>query len=707
MYGFESWTFETQQCRDQLHAGIIKLYKKLICCSHSAHMSDEEVLVATDLPSPTELLRGCRLRYFGTLHNCGRDAQWGLLAQDATWIAMIEDDFKWLWQQLHHSTSLPDPTTHYPAWQDLISHHGGYWKKLIKRGLAHACLQRANRAVAKQLHQRVAQTLHAHGWIHDLPLPAKHLPESAMQTFGCLHCQTSHASKAGESAHMFKRHGFQASARGLFDGTSCPHCFREYHTRAKVLAHLRPSHQCRQHLIGRKFTCQHMPGTGSTTDVALHSQTDGAIPFLQGQGPRLPEGPLDDFVAHDIAKLEALFLCLIDLQDGADVFETLRSELQSSPVSWTVGRATLAAFLDTFTQQDADCLTVTFAQVTEAIKSLMEPETWPFLKRCTPVESLQSISLEAWEDWFADHAVEPQHAWEQIPALPRALSRYKIVLHAYAGRRCRGDIEWFMDALAIQYPGCVIMTASVDIVIDSVMGDISRTATRDYWLHHITCGHVVAFIAGPPCNTWSRARNLQLDGAVGPRLVRTVDAPWGLPSLRLGELRQVLIGSLLLGFAFECMAALATCSGSGLLEHPKDPEQPDLVSIWRLPILQVLLTFPRMRLLSFAQGLFGAPSPKPTSFLVLGLDTLETDLHSGRLTPHLPTGASIGKDHTGNYKTAPLKEYPPALCRAVAVCMCKDLASTECGTQDPPADFITQCKALVDDQFDGYIGHDG
>ena len=25
MYGFESWTFETQQCRDQLHSGIIRL----------------------------------------------------------------------------------------------------------------------------------------------------------------------------------------------------------------------------------------------------------------------------------------------------------------------------------------------------------------------------------------------------------------------------------------------------------------------------------------------------------------------------------------------------------------------------------------------------------------------------------------------------------------------------------------------------------
>ena len=35
---------------------------------------------------------------------------------------------------------------------------------------------------------------------------------------------------------MFKRHGFRASARQLFEDTSCPNCLREYQTRAKVLA---------------------------------------------------------------------------------------------------------------------------------------------------------------------------------------------------------------------------------------------------------------------------------------------------------------------------------------------------------------------------------------------------------------------------------------------------------------------------------------
>lgn len=131
-HGFESWTFETQKSRDQLHA----------------HMTDDAIIIASGLPSPTELLRSCRLRYFGTLHRCGYAAHWGLLVEDAAWIAMIKDDCRWLWQQLHHSTSLPDPTSHFPVWRDILLHHGGYWKKLIKKGIAHACLQRENEAIA-------------------------------------------------------------------------------------------------------------------------------------------------------------------------------------------------------------------------------------------------------------------------------------------------------------------------------------------------------------------------------------------------------------------------------------------------------------------------------------------------------------------------------------------------------------------------------
>ena len=82
-----------------------------------------------------------------------------------------------------------------------------------------------------------------------------------------------------------------------------------------------------------------------------------------------------------------------------------------------------------------------------------------------------------------------------------------------------------MSALAKKHPDFIILTASVDIVIDSQYGDIAKVETREFWLTHIMSGHVVAFIGGPPCNTWSKARNIELADCHGPRVVRSPEAP--------------------------------------------------------------------------------------------------------------------------------------------------------------------------------------
>ncbi len=73
---------------------------------------------------------------------------------------------------------------------------------------------------------------------------------------------------------------------------------------------------------------------------------------------------------------------------------------------------------------------------------------------------------------------------------------------------------------------------------------------------------MVAFLAGPPCETWSRARFQALDpesnfGKKGPRPLRSATELWGLPSLQLRQLMQILFGNTLLTFAIELAAAMA------------------------------------------------------------------------------------------------------------------------------------------------------
>ena len=115
---------------------------------------------------------------------------------------------------------------------------------------------------------------------------------------------------------------------------------------------------------------------------------------------------------------------------------------------------------------------------------------------------------------------------------------------------------------------------------------------------------------------------------------------------------------------------------------------------------------PDVRLVHVAQGLFGAQSSKPTTLLALRLPTLDKDLHQGLLTGSNPQVSSIGKNEDGTFRTSPLKEYPPGLCKAIAkafsASFSTDLTCMEYG--ELPHAFLVQCYKMHDRAFGMYIG---
>ncbi|CAL1144479.1 unnamed protein product [Cladocopium goreaui] len=445
---------------------------------------------------------------------------------------------------------------------------------------------------------------------------------------------------------------------------------------------------------------------------ALITKTKLAVSLLLAQGPQLPAPAPQQWEDYDIPFLEALYLHLVEDETQGVLAVSLRKFICTYPISWTKCKRTLAAFCQQFTEADADVLNWSYPVIIHHMTLMQQDKYWDFLHDDkASVTCHKPATICEWEQWCTGLANQPPLEWTQWNPQPQSLTKQKILLHAFAGRRRRGDIEWYLDMLSQKMEGCVLLTVSIDIIIDSVHGDIAKEETRMMWLHHIRQGHVAGFLAGPPCNTWSRVRAVQLAGNKGPRVIRTPDAPWGLNELRIGELHQVTIGTILLGFAFEYMLAMARYSGSGVLEHPKDSEDESTVSIWRLPILQLLLQFPGMRLVNLSQGLFGAPSPKPTTLLVLRLPSLERSLHEGMLCTKLPFGITTGKDSHGNFNTAPLKEYPPGLCRAIAQSFGTDFSahgtSAEHGDlPDLPLSFLDICTKMRDHDFGHFIGLD-
>ena len=504
---------------------------------------------------------------------------------------------------------------------------------------------------------------------------------------------------------MHKLHGYVNPVRTLFQGTQCLACMKEYHTAAKLKAHLLWSTPCRMSLVGSRIRYGPLGGSGSHADLTRRAAHDRLLPPLPVAGPLPLPGPQTEFDLVHWDGHDACCLDLLDVVSNEDVEPCLRARLSSLAISWTVCRITLRQLYDTVQEHGHEeaLRPLDTALLLEAISHLMRPDAWPFLQTLHPTQ-VTSSDLSSLEQTILSARAPP--TW---PA-PSAFGRHRIVLHAFSGRRRLGDFQYYLDTFIQQSgSGFVIHTVSLDIMVDKHKGDISDPQIRQYWMHAIDAKWILAFLAGPPCETWSKARGVLCDDGArpGPRIIRTIDELWGKGHLRLRELDQIDVGNLLLCFSAEAFLHLAAVGGSGAIEHPKEPDDPALASIWRLPLFRMLRHLPGVELHAFSQGLLGASSPKPTNLLCLNLPDLQTAILRHRVTSSNPSQIAIGRTQAGQWATSALKEYPPALNRALA---CTFFTAINQPSYDEAlvvdAEFLQTCKAMTVTEFSDHMGRD-
>eukprot|EP00435_Cladocopium_sp_Y103_P017883 s2571_g4.t1 len=403
----------------------------------------------------------------------------------------------------------------------------------------------------------------------------------------------------------------------------CLHCRLRCATRAGEAAHMFKVHKVVSKI---RFmitepscpACLKYCHTMQKTKAHVYYLRDAAQGPLN-RTPRLRDDPGID---------ENFFVALTDgIAPGMSLTEyTLAIEEYATdhPISWTTWCRTLNFFEESFTQEDAEFATVPLADVHCVLQALRRPERFDFLLNKVHVRKAP-ISIAALEDSCRsiDTSAAPLSS-------PQGFGRHRVLLHAFAG-------------------------------------------LRQYWLDAIKDYKVAAFLAGPPCETWSAAREHSLEPADGsdeaprgPRVLRDQDFLWGFESLSLRELAQILVGNELLLFAFEAILGLVHTQGVALLEHPAEPQKKQSASIWKTPFLQQLVRAPNVERHRFAQGLMGAPTPKPTELLTLNLPGILRTLHKWRVRSQLPKNFALGKNQQGEWCTAVLKEYPPAMCGSLA-----------------------------------------
>lgn len=191
-------------------------------------------------------------------------------------------------------------------------------------------------------------------------------------------------------------------------------------------------------------------------------------------------------------------------------------------------------------------------------------------------------------------------------------------------------------------------------------------------------GAVAGSLTGPPCETFSAARGIQLDTPFGPRPLRTSEMPWCLHDRSDRELRQCTTGAELLLNSLQLECSVVVAGGGTIMEHPAEPNDSDKVPVWRLRChREWCMKLPSAAIHRIEQWLFGAVGVKPTFLRAINLGppvVVGRELLYGAETWRTrPQQGLKGRGKDGRFRTARAKEYPSALCRSMVVALLRGL----------------------------------
>lgn len=181
-------------------------------------------------------------------------------------------------------------------------------------------------------------------------------------------------------------------------------------------------------------------------------------------------------------------------------------------------------------------------------------------------------------------------------------------------------------------------------------------------------GCIGLVLFGPPCETWSSARHIQVDHG-GPRPLRSRERPWGLRRLSVAELKQFLTGTSLMVRGLILEPATALSGGACVMEHPMLPKSEEHASVWSTSYnLNFLMQLPAAKACAFEQWRYGSSAIKPTLLRALGLPSFSSKFlaHGEVPVQSRPTTLLGGFDWMKkHYRTAAAKECPSHMCFAL------------------------------------------
>ena len=557
---------------------------------------------------------------------------------------------------------------------------------MIRQAMIHAALQIRKESLWQDFHRRMCQAV-LDVALYDPPMEPQNFEQHA-----CPKCKQVFATCSAWSVHAFRKHGRRTQARLYAQGTRCDFCLKVFHDHMGLVNHLSNNPGCYWQYCTRGEIATPQPSLNSTCEIK--SRVELRCPVTYDVGPLPPPLPVTNPTPTP------------DQQELLDAWNGVLSAyewdtLEIAEVREQLRIATLDTYLPTH-------------EILYVAKSLrLQLQQTGIIRVGMGLHRALTRYIDEYSvEWLLNDQESPQcevkdpqqvlAVWTGLEVkttiVPKPLAfRQIIVAHLFSGRRRTEDFQdW---AMREQWRDSRYTTwaLSVDIIFSTQWGDLSNPKTYAWFIDAIQSSYLVAVLAGPPCETWSVARERGLYADSGPKPLRSRTALSGYTGLSNRETRQLCVGNELLGVAATLATQLWLMGGIFVLEHPAEPSLEHAASIWRTDAMKFLLSHHENRKIHVWQGHFGARSPKPTEFLMTHAPkAAEQIFRCNQIRLDLPTETSVGRNEQGQFKTASLKEYPSALSRSlwqVVVAHLNNRSFSEV-PQDCPEDVLAKFSKL-------------
>ena len=638
--------------------GIMRLYRR-VTMGHlgpiTQKWSDEKVQASLELPDPLDLLHVYRLRYVQHLYRAGDAIVWATLQQHPYWWQMLDKSLEWLRRHTLRTLPVESCLERWDLWEPWLQGNGRAWRSIVRQAMVHSALQIRKESLWQDFHRQVCHTV-LEAQVYVLPVDVGEWDQHA-----CPRCKMVFKSCAAWSVHAFRKHGRRTPARQFASGRSCDYCLKIFHDHMGLVNHLKNNPSCYWQYSTRGEVVQPEPSLGSAAEIKARAEL--RCPVTYAVGPHLPQQivsdpvPTEDQHALLRAWREAIAGFEVETIHTGDVREALRiATLETCLPPFEI--LYVAKSLRLQMQKDGEI--IFGVGIHRGFTRFINEFTveWLLGERSKPTVELKDPQevLQRWRQGEQRHRVVPKPLrFKQI-----------LVAHLFSGRRRPDDFqEWAArEVWSDQRFG--IVPLSVDIIFSEEWGNLSNPRTFSWFVDAVTSHQLVAILAGPPCETWSIARERGLYADDGPKPLRSSSALSGFVGLTNRETRQLCTGNELLGVAITLATHLWLAGGICIIEHPSEPKPEHAPSIWRTESMQFLLAHRENKRTLVHQGYFGAKSAKPTEFMMTNAPPSVSQIfRCNQVRFDLPTYVSIGVDEHGKYATSSLKEYPPALNRAL------------------------------------------